>query len=68
MHRFVLTDAQWAKMEPPCLSKPTDPGRGGSDNCMFLEAACGSPAPVRGGICRRSSATGTRFSSDIAIG
>jgi transposase len=38
MHRFVLTDAQWAKMEPLCLGKPTDPGRSGSDNRMFLEA------------------------------
>src|SRR5712664_1640315 len=37
MHRFVLTDAQWAKMEPLCLGKPTDPGRSGSDNRMFLE-------------------------------
>jgi transposase len=38
MHRFVLTDAQWAKMEPLCLGKPTDPGRSGSDNRKFLEA------------------------------
>ena len=27
MERFVLTDAQWAKMEPHCLGKPSDPGR-----------------------------------------
>ena len=32
MEQFVLTDAQWAKMEPHCLGKPTDPGRSGSDN------------------------------------
>ena len=38
MKRFVLTDAQWAKMEPLCLGKATDPGRTGSDNRMFLEA------------------------------
>src|SRR5277367_1159148 len=38
MKRFVLTDAQWAKMEPHCLGKPTDPGRTGSDNRVFLEA------------------------------
>ena len=25
MHQFVLTDAQWAKIEPLCLGKPTDP-------------------------------------------
>ena len=34
----MLTDAQWAKMEPHCLGKPTDPGRSGSDNRRFVEA------------------------------
>ena len=38
MDRLILTDAQWAKMEPHCLGKPSDPGRTGSDNRMFLEA------------------------------
>ena len=38
MDRFVLTDAQWAKMESHCLGKPTDPGRTGSDNRRFVEA------------------------------
>src|ERR1700681_4398427 len=38
MERFLLTDAQWAKMEPHCLGKPTDPGRSGSDNRRFVEA------------------------------
>jgi transposase len=38
MNRFILTDAQWAKMEPHCLGKPTDPGRTGSDARLFLEA------------------------------
>ena len=38
MDRFVLTDAQWAKMEPHCLGKPTDPGRSGKDNRRFVEA------------------------------
>ena len=38
MDRYVLTDAQWAKMEPHCLGKPTDPGRTGGDNRRFLEA------------------------------
>ena len=37
-NNFVLTDAQWAKMEPHCLGKPTDPGRSGSDNRRFVEA------------------------------
>ena len=38
MDRFVLTDAQWAKMEPPCLGKRSDPGRSGGNNRLFLEA------------------------------
>ncbi|MFI0845993.1 IS5 family transposase [Mesorhizobium sp. IMUNJ 23232] len=38
MERFVLTDAQWARMEPHCLGKPTDPGRSGGDNRRFIEA------------------------------
>src|SRR3954466_11915741 len=36
MDRFVLTDAQWAKMEPRCLGKPGDPGRSGKDNRLWL--------------------------------
>src|SRR5689334_10050420 len=38
MERFVLTDAQWAKMEPHYLGKPSDPGRSGGDNRPFAEA------------------------------
>lgn len=38
MDRFVLTDVQWAKMEPICLGKASDPGRSGGDNRLFLEA------------------------------
>ena len=38
MDRFVLTVAQWAKMEPHCLGKPTDPGRSGGNNRLFMEA------------------------------
>ena len=38
MEQFVLTHAQWAKMEPHCLGKPSDPGRSGSDNRRFVEA------------------------------
>ena len=38
MGRFVLTDAQWAKMERCCLGKPTDPGRSGIANRLFVEA------------------------------
>jgi transposase len=46
--RFVLSDAQWAKMEPHCLGKPSDPGRSGMNNRLFLEgvlwiARTGSP-------------------------
>ena len=38
MDRFVLSDAQWAKMEPLCLGRPGDPGRSGKDNRLFVEA------------------------------
>lgn len=38
MDRNVLTDAQWAKIEHRCLGKPTDPGRSGRDNRLFMEA------------------------------
>ena len=38
MERFVLTDAQWAKMEPHCLGKLTDPGRSGGNNRLLMEA------------------------------
>jgi transposase len=38
MERFVLTDAQWARMEPHCLGKVGDPGRSGADNRRFVEA------------------------------
>jgi len=38
MERFVGTDVQWAKIEPHCLGKATDPGRTGGDGRLFLEA------------------------------
>ena len=38
MERFVLTDAQWAKMAPHWLGKPSDPGRSGTDNRLFVAA------------------------------
>lgn len=38
MDRFILTDAQWAKMEPLCEGKASDPGRSGRDNRLFVEA------------------------------
>ena len=36
--RFVLSDRQWALIEPHCLGKKTDPGRTGGDGRLFLEA------------------------------
>ena len=38
MDRYVLTDAQWAKMQPHCRGKKSDPGRSGEDNRRFVEA------------------------------
>ena len=37
MARWVLTDRQWALMEPHCLGK-SDPGRTGGDGRLFMEA------------------------------
>lgn len=36
--RFVITDRQWAKIEPHCLGLKAHPGRTGSDPRLFLEA------------------------------
>ncbi|HEX7854708.1 MAG TPA: transposase [Sphingobium sp.] len=33
-----MADAQWAKVDPHCLGKPSDPGRSGGDNQPFIEA------------------------------
>ena len=38
MDRTVLTNAQWAKIEPCFLGKRADPGRSGRDNRLFMEA------------------------------
>lgn len=38
MTRRVLTDAQWAIIEPHCLGKATDPGQTGGDARLFVEA------------------------------
>jgi transposase len=38
MTRFVLTDAQWGRIEPHCLGKATDPGRTGGNARRFFEA------------------------------
>ena len=38
MDRMSLTDAQWAKMQPLCRGKVTDPGRTGGEGRLFLEA------------------------------
>ena len=38
MDRFVLTDVQWARMEPHCLGKVTGPGRSGRNTRLFMEA------------------------------
>lgn len=38
MTRYVLTDAQWTRMEPHGLGKATDPGRSGGNNRLFIEA------------------------------
>ena len=62
MERFVLSDAQWAKMEPHCPGKPTDPGRSRTDNRLFVEAV------VRIVCTGRPGATSQRFSvADVLV-
>ncbi len=36
--RKMLSDAQWARMEPLCAGKEGDRGRAGEDNRRFVEA------------------------------
>lgn len=36
--RLVLRDDQWARTEPHCHGKVSDPGRSGGDNRLFVEA------------------------------
>lgn len=36
--RLILTDAQWAKIEPLCSGKSTVRGQTATDNRLFLEA------------------------------
>ena len=38
MTRRVLTDVQWAIIEPFCRGKQTDPGQTGRDPRLFMEA------------------------------
>jgi transposase len=38
MTRMILTDVQWALIEPRCLGKASDPGRTGGDARRFFEA------------------------------
>ncbi len=38
MTRRVLTNVQWAIIEPYCLGKTTDPGQTGRDPRLFVEA------------------------------
>ena len=36
--RFMISDEQWALIEPHCLGKKSDPGRSGSDARTFMES------------------------------
>ena len=38
VERKMLSDAQWARMEPLCAGKEGDRGRTGEDNRRFVEA------------------------------
>ena len=50
MTPMVLSDAQWALIEPHCLGKESGPGRSGGDTRVFMEAVLwivGTGAPWR---------------------
>ena len=36
--RFIITNAQWALMEPHCYGKKRDPGRTSGNGRLFMEA------------------------------
>jgi len=36
--RLMLKDQQWERMRPHLLGKPSDPGRTGVNNRLFVEA------------------------------
>src|SRR5260370_24527057 len=38
MERLVMTGAEWAKMEPHCLGKPSDRGESCGNTRLFVEA------------------------------
>jgi transposase len=38
LDRYVLSDEQWARLEPLLPGKLGDPGRSGADNRLFMEA------------------------------
>ena len=70
--RCVITDRQWAKIEPHCLGKKSDPGRTGGDARLFLAAvfwiARTGAQGRRGATFPVNSANGTRFTADFATG
>src|SRR6201995_3796332 len=70
MDRFVLTDAQWAKMEPLCLGKRGDTGRSSKDNRRFVEAGLwiartGSPWRGLPGFFGHWNSVFTRFRDGV---
>ena len=69
MDRYILTDAQWAKMEPHCLGKVTDRGRSGTIIDYFLKPYCGLHAQVaHGEIYHLNLVNGIPFLNAIEIG
>ncbi len=36
--QFMISDEQWALMEPGCLGKKSDPGHSGRDARVFIES------------------------------
>ena len=67
--RWVLTDEQWAKMEPQCLGVMVILDAAGTDNRRFVEVCVDCHAQAAPGeTCRQSSANGTRCSNALETG
>ena len=67
--RYIITDRQWAKIEPHCLGKKSDPGRTDGDARLFLEGVfwiARTGAQWRDLPCELAS--GTRSTAGSAIG
>lgn len=68
-NRFIITDAQWALIEPHCMARNAIRVALVATAVFSWRRSCGLPELARlGATCRPSLATGTPFSSASVIG